>query len=89
VDEPYAALLNVKLRGALHWPSDTLFKVLLDVENTLAVHLNSSLSPFMFSAIMEDTLPSMLPLRGAVLCDAHASSLTAEILVYYIATRLH
>lgn len=88
VDEPYAALLNVKLRGALHWPSDILFKVLLDVENNLSVRLNSSLSPFLFSAIMEDTLPSMLPLKN-VLCDTHASSLTAEILVYYIATRLH
>jgi hypothetical protein len=42
VDEPYAELLNVKLRGALHWPRDMLFKVLFDVENTLSPRLNSS-----------------------------------------------
>jgi hypothetical protein len=42
VDEPYAELLNVMLRGALHWPSDMLFKVLFDVENTLSPRLNSS-----------------------------------------------
>ena len=88
VDEPYAELLNVKLRGALHWPSAMLFKVLLDVENTLSPRLNSSLSPFLFSTIMEETLPAMLPLK-TVLCSTHASSITAEILVYYIATRLH
>jgi len=33
-------------------------------------------------------MPSMFPLR-AVLCITHASSVTAESLVYYIATRLH
>jgi hypothetical protein len=42
VDEPYAELLNVMLLGALHWPSDMLFKVLFDVENTLSPRLNSS-----------------------------------------------
>ena len=86
--ESYAALINIKLRGALHWPSNALFTALLDVENTVAMYLNSSLTPFMFSTIMEESLPAMLPLR-AVLCGAHASALTAEILVYYISTRLH
>lgn len=84
----YASLVNVKLRGALNWPSDILFKALLDVENTVTMHLSSSLTPFMFSAILEETVPTMLPVR-AVLCQGHASSLTAEILVYYISTRLH
>lgn len=83
-----ATLLNVKLRGALHWPSDALFAALLDVENTLSTYLSTSLTPFMFCAIMEESLPAMIALRS-VLCHSHASTLTAEILVYYISTRLH
>jgi hypothetical protein len=88
VDESYTLLINVKLRGALNWPSKVLFSSLLSVENTVSAYVNSSLSPFMFATIMEEALPSMLPVRS-VLCSGHASSLTAEILVYYISTRLH
>ena len=88
VDESYTLLINVKLRGALNWPSKVLFSSLLTVENTVSAYINSSLSPFMFTTIMEEALPSMLPIRS-VLCSSHACSLTAEILVYYISTRRH
>jgi hypothetical protein len=88
VQAPYTALINVKLRGALNWPSKILFTALLDVENTVAMYINSSLSVFMFSSIMEETLPSMIPVR-AVLCDQHRNWVSAEILVYCISTRLH
>jgi hypothetical protein len=83
-----AALLNVKLRGALHWPSDILFNCLRDTENTICSYTTDCFTPFMFASIMEDALPAMLPLN-AVLCAAHAGILSAEILIYYISTRLH
>lgn len=88
VDESYTLLINVKLIGALNWPSKVLFSSLLTIENTVSAYMDSSLSPFMFTTIIEEALPSMLPIRS-VLCPSHASSLTAEILVYYISTRLH
>jgi hypothetical protein len=83
-----AALLNVKLRGALHWPSDILFQCLRDVDNVISSYTFDKFSPFMCSSIIEDSLPAMLPVR-AVLCPSHASTLAAEILLYYVLTRLH
>ena len=88
VDESYTLLINVKLRGALNWPCKVLFSSLLIIENTVSAYINNLLSPFMFTTIIKEALPSMLPIRS-VLCPSHASSLTAEILVYYISTRLH
>jgi hypothetical protein len=83
-----AALLNVKLRGALHWPSNALFNCLRDIENVLCSYTADRFTPLMFSSIMEDALPAMLPIK-AVLCATHASMLAAEILIYYVSTRLH
>ena len=85
---PQAALTNVKLRGALHWPSDILFKCLCDVENTVGEYTKEKLTPFVFSGILEESLPALLPLKSR-LCADHGSLIVAEILVYYICTRLH
>jgi len=77
-----AALLNVKLRGALHWPSNTSFNCLRDTENVLCSYNADRFTPFMFSNIMEDALAAMLPIKS-VLCATHASMLAADILIYY------
>ena len=83
-----AVLINVKLRGALQWPSDVLFNGLRDVENTLSSYTSDQFTPFMFSNYLEDSLPAMLPVK-AVLCESHSSMLAADSLVYYVCTRLH
>ena len=41
-----AALLNVKLQGALHWPSNALFNCLRDIENALCSYTADRFTPF-------------------------------------------
>jgi hypothetical protein len=57
-------------------------------ENTLSSYTSDQFTPFMFSNYLEDSLPAMLPVK-AVLCESHSSMLAADILVYYVCTRLH
>lgn len=85
---PAATLVNIKLRGALQWPSDALFVSLREAESYIASHLEKGCDPETFSELLEQTLPAFLPLRNK-LCESHASAVCAEIVVYYIVTRLH
>jgi len=86
-DEPYMSLIKTKLRGALHFPSVVLFRSLCDVDAVICEHL-TDITPDVFTSIMEESLYAMLPLKS-VLCSSHSSWLSAEILVYYVSTRLH
>jgi len=85
---PTATLVNVKLRGTLQWPSDALFVSLRAAEDYIADHLEKGSDPESFSDLLEQTLPVFLPLRNK-LCESHASSVCAEVVIYYIVTRLH
>jgi hypothetical protein len=87
VNEPFMALIKQKMRGALIWPSISLFRALCNVDSVVCRFLDVS-TPDVFSSIVEDSLPAMLPLSSC-LCESHRSWLAAEILVYYVATRLH
>jgi len=84
----YTVLTETKCRGALCWPSDVLFHALCKLEAVVASYLKNEFNPFILSAIIEDGLPAMLPVR-AMLCQTHGSWLAAEISVYYACTRLH
>jgi hypothetical protein len=84
----YTILTQTKCWGSLCWPSDVLFHALCKLEAVVAAYLKSEFSPFILTAIIEDGIPAMLPVR-AVLCDTHGSWLAAEIAVYYACTRLH
>ena len=87
-ETPQAELLNVKLHGALHRPSDILFTPLCKLEAVVSVQLSDKFSPFAINNIIEDSLSAFLPVQ-AQLCASHRSWLAAEIAVYYTATRLH
>jgi hypothetical protein len=85
---PQAALLNIKLRGALQCPSKVLFLSLREAEDYISCHLANGADPEAFTELLEQVLPAFLPLRSH-LCSLHCSSVCAEIAVYYIVTRLH
>ena len=85
---PQAALINIKLRGALQWPSETLFLSLREAEEFISSHLTKGADPETFNELLQQTLPAFLQLRPK-LCNSHGSSVCAEIAVYYIITRLH
>jgi hypothetical protein len=85
---PQAALINTKLRGALRWPSQALFVSLREAEDYVSAHLANGSDPEAFTELLEQTLPAFLPLRRN-LCSSHASSVCAEVAVYFIVTRLH
>ena len=87
-ETPQAELLNVKLRSALHRPSDILFTAVCKLEAVVSVQLSDKFSPFAINNIIEDSLSAFLPVQ-AQLCASHRSWLAAEIAVYYTATRLH
>ena len=82
------SLINIKLRGALCWPSNTLYEALRKLEAVVASFLQQDINPFVINQIIEDGLPAFLPVR-ALLCADHAGWLAAEIAVYYSVTRLH
>lgn len=88
IDVGHTVLINVKLRGALNWPSEALFAALRTIEAVVVTKLAENFTPFAMNGIIEDSLPAMLPLQGK-LCAEHRSWLSAEIAVYYAATRLH
>lgn len=81
-------LINTKLRGALRWPSEALFISLREAEDYISSSLDNGCDPEAFAELLEQTLPSFIPLRSK-LCESHASSVCAEIAVYNIVTRLH
>lgn len=85
---PQAALINIKLRGALQWPSESLFRALRESEEYISAHLAKGANPEAFSELLVQILPVFFDLK-AKLCCLHASSMCAEIAVYYIVTRLH
>jgi hypothetical protein len=85
---PQAALINIKLRGALQWPSNALFLSLREAEDYIQSHLSKGADPEAFSELLEKILPAFIPLRSQ-LCTLHSSAVCAEIVVFYIVTRLH
>lgn len=85
---PAATLINIKLRGALQWPSEALFASLREAEDYIAGHLEKGFDPESFFELLEEVLPAFLTLRRT-LCELHAGSVCAEIVVYYLVTRLH
>lgn len=85
---PQSTLINIKLRGSLHWPSEALFLALREAEEYISSHLADGLDPEAFTELLGLVIPVFLPLRSK-LCSPHASSVCAEIATYYIVTRLH
>jgi len=85
---PQAKLINIKLRGALRWPSHHLFMALREAEDYVSQHLAKGLDPESFPELIEQIIPTFLPLKSK-LCPTHSSTVCAEIAIYYIITRLH